>query len=1034
MLASYRSRLLTSTLLVGAAFAASPAFAQDADPASQPKTGVQSTDAAAPAAGISSQESAPPADENTQGDIVVTGTLIRNPNLVSSSPVAVIGQEEINLRQSNNAEQILRDLPGVVPSIGAQVNNGNGGASYADLRGLGNFRNVVLLDGSRISPSSTVGRVDLNNIPLALIERVDTLTGGAATTYGADAVSGVVNFITRSDFSGMELNVGEQITGQGDGEQTRVDLTLGSNFDDGRGNVVFSVGYQNSDPIYQGARKFSVNNYTSTSGGIGGSGTTVPSRFSVTGQGNQQINPTTGALQTPVVPFNFNPYNIFQTPFQRFNMYGAGHYEVSDKIEVYGRGLFSKNTVSTIIAPSGIFGSSLAVPFSNPYLPAAARGTFCANNPTFNAQNVRVAQLTAAECAAAATATSITDPNFRYFTVATNRRTSEVGPRISDYVTQVFDFKVGAKINLTEALSLDVGGNYGESENQQTIRNYVLTSRARSAAFATNTTTCLGGAPGGADITAAGGCVPLNLFGADGSITPSQVQYLTANSTSTNRTSLAQAHALLSGDFGVASPFASQPISFAAGAEYRKYRGSQDSDILSQTPGELGGAGGAAPTYAGGYDVYEGYGELIAPLVSDRPFFKSLTVEGGIRYSSYNVFSDLSDGYNTTTYKGGGSWEPVDGLKIRGNYQHAVRAPNINELFSPISTALTNLSVDACAGTGPVTNANLRAVCLAQGATAAQIGNIERPTASQANFTGGGNIALRPEKSDSYTLGVVLQPSNVVPGLSITVDYYHIKIKDAISQPPALVAYNACFGNITAASATSAACTVIRRNPDTGALDGDAATTPGLLILPSNLGSVLTDGIDLGVNYRRDLGFAKLNFSFQGNWTNRSIFYSVAGDDTTRLSCVGLYGTNCGSPASAGPNSTPGSMQPEFSWNQRTTLTFGPADVSLLWRHIDGMQAEGGRTIFNGTIVGGSLNGETYNFSKIPAYNYFDVAVRFGVNDNMDFTFTVANIADKKPPIVGGTIGTTTFNSGNTYPSTYDAIGRRFAAGVRLKF
>src|SRR6187549_1522718 len=234
----FRKTLLASTIIAGVSFGATPALAQ-ADQPAQP------------------QAAAPEAEQPAEGEtIVVTGTLIRNPNLVSSSPVAVVGAEEIALRQTNNAEEILRDLPGAVPSIGSAVNNGNGGAAFADLRGLGNFRNVVLLDGQRITPSSTIGRVDLNNIPLALVERVDTLTGGAAVTYGADAVSGVVNFITRRDFAGFELATSEQITEQGDGNVFRADLTLGANFDDGRGNAVLSIGYQEADPVYQGARKF----------------------------------------------------------------------------------------------------------------------------------------------------------------------------------------------------------------------------------------------------------------------------------------------------------------------------------------------------------------------------------------------------------------------------------------------------------------------------------------------------------------------------------------------------------------------------------------------------------------------------------------------------------------------------------------------------------------------------------------------------------------------------------------------------------
>ncbi len=456
-----------------------------------------------------------------------------------------------------------------------------------------------------------------------------------------------------------------------------------------------------------------------------------------------------------------------------------------------------------------------------------------------------------------------------------------------------------------------------------------------------------------------------------------------------------------------------------------------------------GWAGGAVLNFSGGYQVYEGYGEVIAPLVTDRPFFKSLTIEGGLRYSNYNVQG--GGGYNTTTYKGAGTWEPFDGIKLRGNYQRAVRAPNINELFAPSNTGLTSLSADPCSGAKPVGNATLTAVCVAQGAPAAAIGLIANPTAAQANGTTAGSLNVRPEKADSYTLGIVVQPS-FVPGLSITVDYYHIRIKDAISQPTVGDIVNGCFDN---ASLSNPLCQLIRRNPVTGGLDGDPSTTQGIIFPLSNSGRILTDGIDLGVNYRRDLGFAKLNLSFQGNWTHRSEFTAIVAGSTIPAGfpgaggglptsdprdCVGLYGQNCGSPGSAGPNSAPGSLQPEFTWNQRTTLTFGAVDLSLLWRHIDGMKVEPGVTTFSGTIATGALAGETVNFGKIKAYDYFDLSTRVGVSDNLDFTVTVANLLNKKPPIVGGTIGNVAFNSGNTYPSTYDALGRRFSVGARVKF
>ena len=1078
MRTNYRSRLLTTTLLVGAVMASSPAFAQDADPASQPKTGVQSSDPNAPAAGISSQESAPPAGESSTGDIVVTGTLIRNPNLVSSNPITVVGQEEINLRQVNTAEQVLRDLPGAVASIGSAVNNGNGGSSFADLRGLGSFRNVVLIDGNRIVPSGLVGRVDLNNIPLALVERVDTLTGGAATTYGADAVSGVINFITRSDFSGIEASVSNQITERGDGAYFRGDLTIGTNLDDGRGNVVFSVGYQQSDPVYQGARDFStfgLNSYDPNNLALAGSGTAIPSTFSGTrpltggvpnvlapfvqtgttaggtpilapvagglaNGGNRQLN-AAGQAVAAYAPYNFNPFNIFQTPFERFNIYGAGRYELADGIEVYSRGLFSKNTVNTIIAPSGAFGIPVSVPLSNPYLPAALRNQICAFNvaPTVtgvdaagnpvSGQASYVPRFTPAQCAAAATATDPNDPNFRTGQINLSRRTSEVGPRIGQYVTTIFDYKAGVRLGVTDSINLDVSGAYGESENVNTSQNYTLNSRFAAAVYATSTTSCLAAGPNrpanAASIGAGTGCVPVNVFGPEGSILPNQVSYLTAESATTVKTSLAQARALLSGDFGFSSPWAAEPVGFAAGSEFRRYKASQRADSLSQA-NDLGGAGGASPNIDGGYDVYEGFAELIAPLVADVPGFRSLTVEGGFRYSKYEIDAPTSPGFDTKTWKAGGSWEPFNGLKIRGNYQRAVRAPNINELFSPLNTVLTNLGTDPCAGAAPIANANLRAVCLAQGAPANTIGSIENPTAGQANITTGGNLNVKPEKSNSYTVGVVLQPSDYVPGLSITVDYYNIKIDGAITTPTPGDIVAACFNGLSSTSAASPACTSIRRNSVTGGLDGLPALAPGLFGALSNLGKLKTDGIDLGINYRRDLGFTKLNLSFQGNWTNNSKFQATP--TSLNRECTGYFSVNC---------SYTGSLQPEFSWNSRATFTFDAVDFSVLWRHIDGfvqepLDAEEGGAYYSGVVT--PLGGGTYDLTKIPAYNFIDLALRAGVTDNFDFTVTVSNLFDKEPPFVGATAGNTAFNSGNTYPSTYDALGRRYSIGARIKF
>ncbi len=260
---TFKGSLLATTVIAGMALAA-PALAQNqTTPNTAPPAPVTPTDTQGnappaapnsnvPPAGVQTSETAAPAQPTAANEIVITGTLIRNPNLVASAPVTVLGHDEVQLRQTNTAEDILRTIPGAAPIIGAQVNNGNGGSSYVNLRSLGSNRNIVLIDGVRIVPVDLAGRVDLNNIPLALIDRVDVLTGGASSTYGADAVAGVVNFITRSNFSGMELAVSDQITQRGDGNYLRGDLTIGANFDDNRGNAVIGLGYQESDPVYQG--------------------------------------------------------------------------------------------------------------------------------------------------------------------------------------------------------------------------------------------------------------------------------------------------------------------------------------------------------------------------------------------------------------------------------------------------------------------------------------------------------------------------------------------------------------------------------------------------------------------------------------------------------------------------------------------------------------------------------------------------------------------------------------------------------------
>ncbi|MBB3911426.1 outer membrane receptor protein involved in Fe transport [Sphingomonas desiccabilis] len=902
------------------------------------------------------------------------------------------------------AEEVLRSLPGVVPSIGSSVNNGNGGSSFVDLRGLGPQRNLVLLNGSRLVPADFNGQVNLNIIPLALVDRVDVLTGGATTTYGADAVSGVVNFITRKDFSGLEINASEQITERGDGNVFRVDLTTGANLDDGRGNVTLSVGYQKAKPVFQGDRDVSIAQVDSVTGEESGSGTTVPIRLNLgDGNGTLQLDPASGNLVPSYQFFNFNPYNVFQTPFERYSLYTAGRYEVADGIEAYAEGLFSKTKVSTVIAPSGTFGLSYQIPYNSPFLPAGVLNAACAANG-----------LDAAACAAAASSTATPVAGQNTFGATLSRRFTEGGSRISEYTTQLFQFRTGLRGDVGEHLSYDVSGSYGESENTSRSTGQGLFSRTQAALLANNTTTCANGDAA---------CVPLNLFGPEGSITPEMFAYLNIPTTSATKTSLATVRGVLSGDFGFATPGANDAVGFAVGAEYRRYVAESTSDLSSQTPDEVLGAGAANPDSRGTYNVKEAFAEIIAPLVQDRPFFHNLTLELGARYSDYSTAG------SNWTWKAGGNWEPTNWIKVRGNYQKATRAPNIGELFSPQVTGLDNFATDPCQGAAPVTNAQLRAICLAQGAPASSIGSIEAEPSAQPNNRTGGNLDLGVEKATTWTAGVVVTP-DFVPGLTISADYYNIKVRDAISQPSFGDALNACFleSNNPGLDPTNPACTAIRRNPATGGLFGTAGA---YVPLPySNSGRIWTDGVDLTINYRRDLQFAKLDLSFAGNWTNASKFQATPA--SVIRECVGYYSNSCGSPG-AGINFR-GSIQPEWSFNQRTTLSFDKIDVSLLWRYVDKMEYEplAVEELLNDNNP--DTDPPLEQFRRIKAAHYFDLATRFAATENFDFTVTVTNLFDKDPPLVGNTIGSTSFNSGNTYPSTYDALGRRFAFGAKLRF
>lgn len=994
MTKTLRRVLLASTIAAGSVLAV-PAFAQSAP------TPAPQSDAPAPA-------------EEAQ-DVIVTGSRISNPNIQQSSPVSVISSAEIGLRQPTSIEQVLRQLPGSAPGIGQQVNNGQGGVATFNLRGLGANRNLVLLNGRRIVPSTLGNITDLNVIPPALLERTDVLTGGAVTSYGADAVTGLVNFITKSNFNGIDIQANYGITERGDGQSYRLDFTTGANFADGAGNIIVNLNYTNVRPVLQGDRDASVFSRQSTcttaqiaaagvcaglAFGINqGSTTAVPATLASplpAGVSAARFDPVTGTIDTSgPSDFNFNPLNLFQTPLDRWQIYQASRYEFVPNVEFYTEGFYARSRVVSNIAPTGTFSAQFQLPLNNQFLTPAQRLQLCAF--------ANIANCTAAVSAG------------QEITAIVQRRFVETGPRVSTFTSNIFQITAGLRGKLIGNIKWDAFVQYGEANRQTTNTGTALQSRVQASLR-----NCPAGSPAG--------CVPINIFGGAGSITQAALDFVGVPTSTFINTRFADVQGVLSGDFGVTVPWASSPISFALGGEYRRYSGGQFGDLPSATPGEVLGAGGAFGTINGSYFSQEAFGELNVPIASNRPFLRDLTFEAGFRYADYSTSG------GNWTYKFGGNYSPIRQLKFRGTFTQAVRAPNLGELFQPVLTGLNNLATDPCQGTLGTANATTAAICVAQlaavGLPASRNGAIPPPIAGQVNVTGGGNPLLNPETATTYSVGLVIQPGWIFGNFTATVDWYEINVTGAITAPTVGDIVNGCFGQT---NPNFLNCTLIRRNPLTGGLSGDPSTTLGIIQQTSNLGFLQTRGIDFTASYSRRFGQIGLNWTFNGNYLDRQRQQSNPASFIRE--CAGFYSVSCDD-----------RLTSKWTFNLRTTVSVDVFDFSLLWRHLEPVSYEP-RVLGTNTptttpppagAVGsfGSINPTTVvgAYRTIPAFNYLDFSLRMRFNKNLEFGFTIDNLLDLNPPDVGNTIGSTGFNSGNTLPSVYDPLGRRFRFSTRVTF
>lgn len=946
-------------------------------------------------------------------EIVVTGSRIPQPNIEGTSPVTVVSSLDVKVSGVTKVEDLVNKLPQVFATQGGNVSNGASGTATVDLRGLGSERTLVLMNGRRLQAGDVFDLApDLNAIPAPLIQRVEILTGGASAVYGSDAVSGVVNFIMKDNFEGAQFDfnynfynhdqgsttVANLVRARGgqffqvpgdkdaDGAAFEASVLLGSNFADGRGNATVFLGYREVKALLQSERDYSscalgsaatdglTNTQNEPSSFVcGGSGTSYPGRFIDLNDGQNWTLATGGGIRPYVTSdqYNYGPLNYYQRPDERYAFNAFAHYDINDSATVYTELTFHDNPTVAQIAPSGLFGWLGDISCANPLFTAAWRTELCTNNG-----------LTLAD-----------DASLFIF-----RRNVEGGGRQDNLRHTSFREVLGIRGSFAEHWDYDVYASYGSVVFQESYANdFSITRSGRAMDVIPDPVT---GAPvcrsvvDGTDPN----CVPYNIWSLGG-VTPEALAYLQTPGFQRGETSQTVVSGTMSADlgsYGFKLPSASHGVGVAFGAEYREEQMVFTTDTAFST-GDLFGQGGPSVGTGGQYNLMDLFLETRVPIADSRPGIESLSLNASYRYSDY------STGVTTSTYGAGIDWAPIEDIKFRGSYQRAVRAPNIAELFRAVGVGLYDNDFDPCAGAVPVATL---AQCQRTGVTAAQYGTIIDSPAQQYNALFGGNVNLSPEKSDSYTIGLVFTPT-FLEGFSMTVDFFNIKVEDVIStlSPPTILSECLATGNPDF-------CSLINRD-QLGTLW--ALPTGYIVATNLNLSTYETSGFDLTMNYRHDIGgWGSLTWNLNGTYLDTLEVEEYAGLGT--YDCAGLYGSGvCGI------------SNPEWRHNARVTwATPWNLDVSLTWRYFD-------KVLFERTSSNPLLSGNYNSVDReMKAMNYIDLAGSWTVAEKYTVGLGINNVFDQDPPL-SSQVGAG-FGNGNTFPQVYDALGRFVFMNLSAKF
>lgn len=897
-----RMALLGSAAIV-AGYAA-PALAQ-ADPTPQPKAQVLGDDS----------------------DIVVTGSRIRRQDLAGVGPATVVTAEQIQNTGIVNIETALQRLPANAGFAGNQTsaywtNNGYGTAQV-NLRGLGIKRTLVLLNGRRLVAGGTGANSspDLNMIPVVALARTDVLKDGASAIYGADAMAGVVNLVTRTDYEGLGLSVRQGITERGDGSDLTADLLWGIRND--RGGFMAAVTYQKTSAVNMASRApCSLAETTPGSLSCVNSASTIGGR-AVLPNGQQinfnQVPGGNGNFYEPYSPakhnFNSNPFLNAVSPVERVSTAFFADYALTDGIQAFGEFLYTFRKSNQIATPGTL--RNLSIPASNP------------TNPT--GQNLVLAQ----------------------------RRLAEPGVRHFFQETDTWQGTFGLRGKLANDWAWEVAGSFGRNtavDGSTNIANLERVANTLDRSKCSST---------------AGAAIPCGDYLGFGDLTPQVLDYILFTSRDRGGNELGTVTADLNGDL---FSLPAGAVSFATGVVYRREKGWRDPDPLTV----LGVANvNQQDPISGSSTAKEAYLELSVPVLANTAFAKALTLDGAVRYSNYNLFG------SDWNYKLSADWVVNDSIRLRGTYGTGFRIPNVPELFGGVSEG--NLTTtDPCSRYTSSGNVTLIANCQASGVPAnyTQLGTTILTTV-------GGNQSLRPESSTTWTVGTVISPRGIIPGLSLTADWFDIKIKDAIRAIPGSTKLAVCYAS---QNLSHPFCSDFTRSALTGEVTYLSAQ-------PINTGREEMNGLDLGLVYSGAVGEVKISLDLNMTYLNKYVVNPFPGGAPIYFDGF-IGGGNGGYP----------------KWRGYGVLTAEKDGISATWS----TQWIGKATDFNASA--GDIGYRT------PNVFYHNLQLAFAIDEKTRFQIGADNLFDRKAPYIQS------FTDANTDTMTYDLLGRRFYAGFRTAF